>query len=314
MSLERALALAERGRGQVEHTHPLVGAVLERDGEVVGEGWYAGRGSPHAEVVALEEAGERARGATLYVSLEPCSHHGSTPPCADAIVAAGVARVVAAVGDPNPKVDGKGFERLRETGIEVEVADSWEARQQNEAWRVWIAGGRPFVTYKVAMTLDGRVTVPGSRWVSGEESRRRVHELRAVSDAVAVGMGTVREDDPGLTARGVGAQRQPRRLAFGGGPLPAGSELELRSGPLDEELAALAGEGVQTLLLEGGPTLAGAFLAADLVDKLLVFVAPKISGEGGGPVGALPESRALSRLRAEQVGEDVLLTAYVHEP
>jgi diaminohydroxyphosphoribosylaminopyrimidine deaminase/5-amino-6-(5-phosphoribosylamino)uracil reductase len=314
VSLERALALAERGRGQVEHTHPLVGALLVRDGEVVGQGWYAGRGSPHAEVVALEDAGDRARGATLYVSLEPCSHQGSTPPCVDAVVSAGVTRVVAAAGDPNPKVDGKGFERLREAGIEVVVADSWQARLQNEAWRIWIARGRPFVTYKVAMTLDGRVTVPGSRWVSSEASRRRVHELRAVSDAVAVGMGTVRADDPALTARDVGAQRQPRRLAFGRGPLPAGSELELRSGPLEDELTVLAGEGVQTLLLEGGPTLAGAFLAADLVDKLLVFVAPTIAGEGGGPIAPLPEPRALSRLRAEQVGEDVLLTAYVHEP
>lgn len=314
MSLERALALAERGRGQVEHTHPLVGAVLVRDGEVVGEGWYVGRGSPHAEVAALEHAGERARGATLYVSLEPCSHHGSTPPCADAVVAAGVARVVAAAGDPNPKVDGKGFERLREAGLEVVVTDSWPARLQNEAWRIWIARGRPFVTYKVAMTLDGRTTVPGSRWVSGEASRRRVHELRAASDAVAVGMGTVRADDPALTARDVGARSQPRRLAFGAGPLPEGSELELRSGPLEEELRGLAGEGVQTLLLEGGPTLAGAFLAADLVDKLLVFVAPTVSGEGAGPVAALPEPKAVSRLAAEPVGEDVLLTAYVHEP
>ena len=314
MSLERAIALAERGRGQVDHTHPLVGALLVRDGEVVGQGWYAGRGSRHAEVAALEEAGELAQGATLYVSLEPCSHQGSTPPCADAIVAAGVSRVVAAAGDPNPKVDGQGFERLREAGIEVVVADSWQARLQNEAWRIWIARVRPFVTYKVAMTLDGRVSMPGSRWVSGEESRRRVHELRAVSDAVAVGMGTVRADDPALTARDVGAQRQPRRLAFGGGPLPAGSELELRSGRLEEELTALASEGVQTLLLEGGPTLAGAFLAADLVDKLLVFVAPTIAGEGGGPIAPLPEPKTLSRLRAEQVGDDVLLTAYVHEP
>jgi diaminohydroxyphosphoribosylaminopyrimidine deaminase/5-amino-6-(5-phosphoribosylamino)uracil reductase len=280
----------------------------------VGQGWYAGHGSPHAEVAALEDAGDRARGATLYVSLEPCSHRGSTPPCADAVAAAGVARVVAAAGDPNPKVDGKGFERLREAGIEVVVDDSWQARLQNEAWRIWIARDRPFVTYKVAMSLDGRVTVPGSRWVSGEESRRRVHELRAVSDAVAVGMGTVRADDPALTARDVGAQRQPRRLAFGSGPLPAGSELELRSGPLEEELEGLASEGVQTLLLEGGPTLAGAFLTADLVDKLLVFVAPTISGEGGGPVAALPEPKMLSRLKAEPVGEDVLLTAYVHEP
>ena len=314
MSLERALELAERGRGQVEHTHPLVGAVLVHGPDVVGEGWYAGRGSPHAEVVALEQAGERARGATLYVTLEPCSHHGATPPCADAIVAAGVAQVLAAAVDPNPKVNGRGLERLREGGVEVEVADSWEARLQNEAWRVWIAHGRPFVTYKVATTLDGRVAVPGSRWVSGEESRRRVHELRAASDAVAVGMGTVRADDPALTARDVGATNQPRRLAFGGGPLPEGSELELRPGPLEDELAALAGEGVQSLLLEGGPTLAGAFLAADLVDKLLVFVAPTLAGEGAGPVAAMPEPKVLSRLSAHTIGHDVLLEAYVHEP
>jgi diaminohydroxyphosphoribosylaminopyrimidine deaminase/5-amino-6-(5-phosphoribosylamino)uracil reductase len=314
VSLERALELAERGRGSVEGTHPLVGAVLVRDGEVVGEGWYQGLGSPHAEVAALAAAGDRARGATLYVSLEPCAHHGSTPPCADAVVDAGVARVIAAVGDPNPKVDGHGFERLRAGGVDVEVAGLWEARQQNEAWRVWISQGRPFVTYKVAMTIDGRVTVPGSRWVSGVESRRRVHELRAAADAVAVGMGTVRADDPALTARGVGAARQPRRLAFGRGPLPAGSELELRSGPLEDELRALADEGVRSLLLEGGPSLAASFLADDLVDKLLVFVAPTLAGAGQGPVASLPEPRALRRLSTEQVGEDVLLTAYVHEP
>jgi diaminohydroxyphosphoribosylaminopyrimidine deaminase/5-amino-6-(5-phosphoribosylamino)uracil reductase len=314
MSLERALELAERGRGRVESTHPLVGAVLVRDGETVGEGWYEGLGSPHAEVAALEASGERARGATMYVSLEPCAHHGSTPPCADAVAEAGVARVVAAVGDPNPKVDGRGFKRLRAAGVEVEVADLWEARQQNEAWRVWISRGRPFVTYKVAVTLDGRVTVPGSRWVSGEESRRRVHELRASSDAVAVGMGTVRADNPALTARGVEAATQPRRLAFGRGPLPEGSELELHSGPLEQELGALADEGVRSLLLEGGPTLATSFLAADLVDKLLVFVAPTLAGEGRGPVAALPEPRSLQHLSSEEVGGDVLLTAYLHEP
>jgi len=314
LTLERALELAERGRGEVEGTHPLVGAVLERDGQIVGEGWYAGRGTPHAEVAALTAAGERARGATLYVSLEPCSHHGTTPPCADAVVAAGVSRVVAAVDDPNPKVDGAGFERLRSAGVEVEVADLWEARVQNEAWRVWIAEDRPFVTYKVATTVDGRVTLPGSRWVTGEESRRRVHELRAASDAVAVGMGTVRADDPALTARDVGAERQPRRLAFGRGPLPAGSELELRSGPFEEELRALGSEGVRSLLLEGGPTLAGSFLAAGVVDKLLVFVAPTLAGDGPTMLAPLPEPRRLRRLSARTVGEDVLLSAYVHEP
>ena len=314
MSLERALELAERGRGVVEGTHPLVGAVLVRDGEVVGEGWYSGRGTPHAEAAALAAAGERARRATLYVSLEPCSHHGATPPCADAVVEAGVSRVVAAVGDPNPKVNGRGFTRLREGGVEVAVADLWEARVQNEAWRVWVAQGRPFVTYKVAATIDGRVTVPGERWVSGEESRRRVHELRASSDAVAVGMGTVRADDPALTARGVGAERQPRRLAFGNGPLPEGSELELRSGRLEDELAVLAGEGVRSLLLEGGPTLAGAFLAAGLVDKLRVFTAPTVSGAGPVAFGALQDPLALRHVSVERIGDDVLLTAYLREP
>jgi diaminohydroxyphosphoribosylaminopyrimidine deaminase/5-amino-6-(5-phosphoribosylamino)uracil reductase len=314
VSLERALALAERGRGRVEVTHPLVGAVLERGGEVVGEGWYAGRGTPHAEVAALEVAGERARGATLYVSLEPCSHHGTTPPCADAVVEAGVARVVAAVGDPNPKVAGRGFERLRAAGVEVEVAELWDARVQNEAWRVWIAEGRPLVTYKVAMTVDGRVTLPGGRWVSGEASRHRVHELRAASDAVAVGMGTVRSDDPALTARGVEAERQPRRLAFGRGPLPDGSDLELRSGPLEEELQALGSEGVRSLLLEGGPTLATSLLAAGLVDKLLVFVAPTLAGTGPRAFGELPQARALRHVTLERLGGDVLVSGYLRDP
>ncbi|HUK94782.1 MAG TPA: bifunctional diaminohydroxyphosphoribosylaminopyrimidine deaminase/5-amino-6-(5-phosphoribosylamino)uracil reductase RibD [Gaiellaceae bacterium] len=314
MSLERALELAERGRGRVDRDHPVVGAVVVCDEEVVGEGWYDGPGTPHAEVAAISAAGESARGATLYVTLEPCSHHGATPPCADAVVTAGIARVVAGVGDPNPKVDGHGFERLRAAGVAVEVLDSWEARAQNEAWRVWVSAGRPFVIYKVAMTLDGRVTVPGSRWVTGEESHRRVHELRAASDAVAVGTGTVLADDPALTARDVGATTQPRRLAFGRRSLPEGSELELRSGPLEEELRVLAGEGVRTLLLEGGPTLAASFLAAGLVDKLLVFVAPRLSGEGPGPVASLPEPAELRHLACETVGEDVLLTAYLRDP
>jgi diaminohydroxyphosphoribosylaminopyrimidine deaminase/5-amino-6-(5-phosphoribosylamino)uracil reductase len=309
----RALELAERGRGKTGD-HPLVGAVVVREDEVVGEGWYEYDGVRHAEVIALEQAGEAARGAVLYVTLEPCSHHGRTPPCADAVVAAGLARVIVGARDPNPVVDGRGIERIRAAGIEVELLDDLAARRQNEAWRVWKSLGRPFVTCKVATTLDGRVSVPGRRWVSGEESRRRVHELRAASDAVAVGMGTVRADAPRLDARDVAAATQPRRLAFGRGPLPEGSELELRTGPLDDELRALAAEGVQSLLLEGGPTLATAFLAAGLVDKLLLFVAPVLAGTGLHVFGELTTPLELLHLRAEPSGEDVLLEAYLHEP
>jgi diaminohydroxyphosphoribosylaminopyrimidine deaminase/5-amino-6-(5-phosphoribosylamino)uracil reductase len=309
----RALALAERGRGKTGD-HPLVGAVVVCGDEVVGEGWYEYDGVRHAEVIALDQAGGSARGGTLYVTLEPCSHHGRTPPCADAVADAGVARVVVGARDPNPLVDGRGIERLRAAGIDVELLDDLDARRQNEAWRAWKSLGRPFVTYKAAVTLDGRVTAPGRRWVSGEESRRRVHELRAASDAVAVGMGTVRADAPRLDARDVGAVRQPRRLAFGRGPLPEGSELELRSGPLAEELRTLGGEGIQSLLLEGGPTLATAFLAAGLIDKLLLFVAPVVAGGGPRFLGELADPLELLHLRTEPSGEDVLLEAYLRDP
>jgi diaminohydroxyphosphoribosylaminopyrimidine deaminase/5-amino-6-(5-phosphoribosylamino)uracil reductase len=310
--LARALELAERGRGTT-HPNPVVGAVVVKDGEVVGEGWHERKGEPHGEVLALRAAGERARGATLYLTMEPCAHRGSTPPCTGAVIAAGVRRVVAASLDPNPKAGG-GLELLREAGVEVEHADLFEARAQNEAWRRWISQGRPFVIYKAAMTVDGRLTIPDERWISGEESRRLVHELRAASDAVGVGMGTVHADSPRLDARDVEAPRQPRRLAFGRGPLPDVSELALRSGPLADELSALAEEGTQSLLLEGGPTLAAAFFREGLLDKLLVFVAPKIAG--AGPTlfeGEIPTGR-LTRFTARPVGEDVLLSGYVNEP
>jgi diaminohydroxyphosphoribosylaminopyrimidine deaminase/5-amino-6-(5-phosphoribosylamino)uracil reductase len=312
MSLERALELADAAAGRA-YPKPTVGAVVAGlDGAVAGEG-VTEAGGRHGEVVALAAAGERARGGTLYVTMEPCAHHGTTPPCVDAILAAGVARVVAGSLDPNPEAQG-GLERLREQGVDVELVDSAAARRQNEAWRTWVAHGRPFVTFKAATTLDGRVAVPGERWVSGEESRRLVHELRAASDAVAVGMGTVRLENPRLDARGVDAPRQPRRLAFGSGPLPDGSELELRSGPLRQELAALAAEGVQSLLLEGGPTLAGAFLEAGLVDKLLLFVAPTLAGRGPQLVAGLSAPLRAHALTGRRVGEDVLLDAYLREP
>jgi diaminohydroxyphosphoribosylaminopyrimidine deaminase/5-amino-6-(5-phosphoribosylamino)uracil reductase len=311
MSLERALELAELARGR-GYPKPTVGAVVVADGEVVGEGATETAGR-HGEIVALAAAGERARGATLYVTMEPCAHHGTTPPCTEAIVAAGVARVVAGSRDPNPVAAG-GLERLRDAGVGTELDDRFEARRQNEAWRTWVVLGRPFVTYKAAVTLDGRVTVTGARWVSGERSRRHVHELRAGVDAVAVGMGTVRLESPRLDARDVSSTRQPRRLAFGRGALPEGSELELRSGPLEDELRSLAAEGVQSLLLEGGPTLAGAFLRAGLVDKLLLYVAPVLAGSGPGILDALEAPVALTRLTSRPSGDDVLLEAYLREP
>jgi len=311
--LERALELAAGTNGRA-YPNPTVGAVVVSGGDVVGEGATETYGGRHGEIVALDAAGGRARGATLYLTMEPCTHHGRTPPCVERIVAAGIARVVAASLDPNPRAGG-GLEYLSARGVDVELRDTWEARRQNEAWRTWVARGRPFVVLKSAVTLDGRVTLPGSRWISGAESRRLVHELRAGMDAVAVGMGTVRADDPRLDARGVETPRgQPRRLAFGRGPLPEGSPLELRTGPLADELAALAADGVQSLLLEGGPTLAAAFVDEDLVDKLLLFIAPSLAGAGPGLLSALRCQRTLSRLSARAVGDDVLLESYVHEP
>ena len=317
--LKRALDLAAEADERA-YPKPTVGAVVaDVSGRIVGEGaTEAGRNGRHAERIALAAAGVRGRGGTLYTTMEPCAHHGSTPPCTDAVLEAGVVRVVAGQRDPNPRVEGSGLEKLRQAGVDVELAEGGIAaacRRQLESWRTWVTLGRPFVTYKVAVTLDGRVSVPGSRWVSGEASRRLVHELRARSDAVAVGMGTVRWDNPRLDARDVPTPRgQPRRIAFGRGPLPEGSELELHSGPLEDELLALGADGAQSLLLEGGPTLAAAFVESDLIDKLFVFVAPTLSGEGPGLLAGLPRAVGLSALETRSVGKDVLLTAYVHPP
>ena len=221
--MEEAFGLAERGRGGT-HPNPLVGAVLVKDGEVVGRGWHLAPGRPHAEANALAEAGERARGATLYCTLEPCSHHGKTPPCAEALVTAGVARAVVALQDPNPQVNGRGLEKLRAGGLTVELAaEEWaaRARAQNGPFLKYHRTGLPQVTYKAAITLDGKVAAAGgdARWISCLDSRRAVHELRSEVDAVMVGAGTVRRDDPELTVRLVerprpGARRRhPRRHA-----------------------------------------------------------------------------------------------------
>ena len=312
MSLDRALALVDAA-GPVGYPNPTVGAVVVAGGEIVGEGVTEPYGGRHGEVVALAAAGDRARGATLYVTMEPCAHHGRTPPCVDAILAAGVARVVAGCLDPNPEAAG-GLERLRAAGVDVELDDRFEARRQNEAWRTWKSLGRPFVVYKAAITLDGRVTVPGARWVTGEASRRLVHELRAASDAVAVGMGTVRADAPRLDARDVPVAGSRGGSPSAGGRCRRAPSSSCARGALDEELAALAAEGVQSILLEGGPTLATAFLEAGLVDKLLVFVAPTLSGDGPRFLGELSSPRALLHASARPVGDDLLVEAYLREP
>jgi diaminohydroxyphosphoribosylaminopyrimidine deaminase / 5-amino-6-(5-phosphoribosylamino)uracil reductase len=312
--LARCSELAERAR-RTAAPNPVVGAAVVRDGTVVGEGWHERPGGDHAEVVALRAAGD-ARGATVYVNLEPCSHHGRTPPCADALIAAGVARVVTAMIDPTPKVNGAGVARLRGAGIRVDVAGGEierAARRQNAWWLTLALLGRPHVTYKAALSADGRTASPaGPRWISSPESRAQVHELRAQMGAVAVGIGTALADDPLLTARDVDppAERQPLRIVFDRqGRLPAGSRLAASAAPEApvlvlvapgtgpvaaahvetlavaspaEALVELGRRRVSALLLEGGATLATAFLDAGLIDRLMLYRAPVELGSGPG--------------------------------
>jgi diaminohydroxyphosphoribosylaminopyrimidine deaminase/5-amino-6-(5-phosphoribosylamino)uracil reductase len=348
--MELAFELAEQGRGRT-HPNPLVGAVLVQDGEIVGRGLHGGPGTPHAEAAALADAGERARGATLYCTLEPCSHHGQTPPCADAVAASGVTRAVVALRDPNPLVDGRGLQRLRDAGIAVDPpAPRWtaRAREQNAAFLKYQATGLPLVTYKAAVSLDGKVAAAGgdARWISCLESRRLVHLLRAAADAVMVGAGTVRRDDPELTVR-LSDGRDPVRIvvtrrgdlppeakliAGAGGPPtvvvaerfdgPARRLLEARGAELIETgdgglraaLAAVAERGLLDILFEGGPGLAGSLLEAELIDRVLLFVAPLFVGHGAPDlfaspaVGAVAEAWRLRDVEWRPVCDDLLVS------
>jgi diaminohydroxyphosphoribosylaminopyrimidine deaminase/5-amino-6-(5-phosphoribosylamino)uracil reductase len=348
--LDRALDLAERGRRSAS-PNPVVGCVIARAGRVLGEGWHERRGEAHAERNALAACSEPVAGATAYVSLEPCSHHGRQPPCADALIEAGIARVVCAIADPNPEVDGRGLERLRAAGVAVELAGGrreQRARRQNAAFRTAVVRGRPFVLLKLAATLDGRTATSAgeSRWISSPQSRALVHDWRAEFDAVAVGSGTALADDPELLPRDADppATRLPLRVVFDRrGRLAAGSKLALSSttapvlrvaprgapappagvealaaGSLEEALALLGQREVTSLLLEGGAELAGAFLRAGLVDALALFLAPLLLGGDGrpllGPLGvhALASAPALLETSVREIGPDVLIEGLLH--
>lgn len=330
--MRRALGLARRAWGRTS-PNPLVGAVVVRDGVPVGEGYHHAAGTPHAEVHAIAAAGERADGSTLYVTLEPCCTQGRTPPCTDAIRRAGIRRVVVGCTDANPRHAGRGCALLESWGVEVTTGVLEPACVAlNEAFFWWIRQRRPFVLLKMAMTLDGRIaTAAGeSRWVTGPAARRRVQRWRQWADAIMVGGTTVIADDPALTVRQPrGWARQPLRCVWSSRPVPSDRAVAadpehppLVAKPLTpaEWLAFLADLGrrdVTALLLEGGGELAAAALRAGVVNQVAFFVAPKIlGGRGSRPVVGGPDpvrladALALDRLRAERVGEDLLITGY----
>lgn len=323
--MDRAIAAAATVRRRVA-PRPWVGAVVvpaDGDGSTTFVGATDGRRGPHAEVMALDAAGARAAGSTLFVTLEPCSHHGLTPPCADAVIAAGVARVVVGVTDPDPKVAGSGVARLRAAGIDVSVGiGAAEVEHQLRPYLHHRRTGRPFVVLKSALTLDGRTAAPDgtSQWITGAEARLDAHRLRADSDAVLVGAGTVRIDDPSLTVRLPAAERgdddtEPLRVVLGTVPAAAAVRPCLETGgDLGDVLDDLGSRGVLQLLVEGGPTVAHSFHAAGLVDRYVLYVAPALfGGDDARPVfvgpGA-PTMAGLDRLRIvdlTRVGDDLRL-------
>jgi diaminohydroxyphosphoribosylaminopyrimidine deaminase / 5-amino-6-(5-phosphoribosylamino)uracil reductase len=316
-AMELAIDVATKSRLWTA-PNPWVGAVLlDAQHRVIATGRTQPPGGPHAEPMALREAGDLARGATLFVTLEPCSHHGRTPPCADAIIEAGVSRVVVAVRDPDVKVAGQGIARLRDAGIEVvEGVGAALVEEQLKPYLHQRRTGRPFVVLKLAMTLDGRIAAPDgtSVWITGEEARRDVHELRAECDAILVGAGTVRADDPSLTVRMVEG-RDPSRYVLG----PVASSAKVQpcvevQGDLTEVLDELGRRGHLQLLVEGGANVAGAFHRAGLVDQYYVYIAPALlGGDNGRPLFAGPGAPTMADLwrgtfrSVTQLGADIRL-------
>ncbi len=358
--MRRALELAERGWGRVS-PNPLVGAVIVRDGEVVGEGWHEGPGTDHAEVMALRAAGARASGATVYSTLEPCNLVGRTPACTRALIAAGVARVIAATTDPHLGEDAPGLRELRDAGIDAAMGPfREESRRLNEAFERQIVSGLPFVTLKMAATLDGKTAAAdgSSRWITGEEARADVQRLRAAADAVIVGSGTVLQDDPSLTVRDTrfADARPPLRVAVdasgridaaarlfdGAAPTliattegapdtrveawsAAGADISvLEPDPaggvcLPELLHTLGKLDVQGVLVEGGSTLAWSFVRDDLLDKIVLYLAPRMVGGAGAPgvlagpgFAPIAAARELDLASVERIGPDLKVVTYVH--
>jgi diaminohydroxyphosphoribosylaminopyrimidine deaminase / 5-amino-6-(5-phosphoribosylamino)uracil reductase len=357
--MRRALELAALGRGLVS-PNPMVGAVIVRDGSVVGEGWHEGPGAPHAEIRALAAAGDLADGATLYCTLEPCDHVGRTPPCTRAILDSGLARAIVAARDPNPLVDGRGFRRLRSSGIGVETGVLEDAsRRLNAAFERHVVTGLPFVTLKTAASLDGKTAAKdrSSKWITGDAARSDVQRLRAAADAIVVGAGTVVDDDPSLTVRdpsyrgrpplrvvvdASGLVRADARVFDGSAPTlvattaragrgiveawaGAGAEVvsldrdETNGVSLPELMAHLGKRDLQDVLLEGGATLAWSFVRERLVDRVVLYLAPKLvggaqapgvlMGEGFAPIGGAAPLRIVS---VERIGEDLRVEADVH--
>ncbi|HEY0516463.1 MAG TPA: bifunctional diaminohydroxyphosphoribosylaminopyrimidine deaminase/5-amino-6-(5-phosphoribosylamino)uracil reductase RibD [Solirubrobacteraceae bacterium] len=367
LHLERAIELARRGIGAVK-PNPVVGAVIARDGHVLGEGWHREYGGAHAEVNAIEACGlADLTQATLYVSLEPCCHEGKTPPCTDAILQAGIRRVVVGSDDPTEKASGRGLGILRDEGVDVVIAEgevAGAARLLNQAFRKHARVGRPWVLFKSAMTLDGKVATRtgDSKWISGEDSRELAHRWRASVDAVVVGIGTALADDPQLTARPSGLpaepSAQPRRVVFDSlARLPPGSQLVAAAAEVPLTIVAsraaaradtdaleaagvqvlvatgeneparvrsaldqLGAMGISSLLLEGGPHLAGAFLDAGEIDELRLFLAPLLLGgsaardplEGEG-VERIAEALRAQTMSCDGIGEDILISARLRE-
>jgi len=350
--MRHVLRLAKKGRGRTS-PNPMVGAVLVKDGKVVGEGYHAKAGEAHAEIVALQQARGEAREAILYLNLEPCTHFGKTPPCAPQVIEAGVKRVVIGMEDPNPLVKGKGIEMMRKTGLDIEVGIlEEECRRLNEAFYKYILKKEPFVMLKVAATLDGKIATRhgDSKWISGEASRRFVHKLRDQVDGVLVGIGTVLKDDSQLTAR-IRGGRDPFRIVLDSqlkipeeakvigvspwkaiiattelAPKDKIEKLERRGvriliidsqeGKINLKscLSKLGEMGITSLLVEGGSQINGSFLDGKLIDKIFLFLSPRLMGDrqalgifGGRGVSNLQEAVVLKEIRTRRFGKDLLI-------